>query len=153
MIYIGIDPGSNGAIACLHGFVSCASAQTLSSMTERDCLDVLGQWTGAKCFAFIEHQHAGRSKGRKAAFSVGGSYHALRMALVAAEIPFERVEPGTWQRMFKLVFPKKLGLTDTQKKNKHKAAAQELFPGIQVTHKLSDALLLAEYCRRTRKVE
>jgi hypothetical protein len=32
-----------------------------------------------------------------------------------------------------------------------KRKAQELFPGIKVTHAIADALLIAEYNRRTSK--
>jgi hypothetical protein len=39
--------------------------------------------------------------------------------------------------------------TSTEKKNRHKAAAVRLFPGVKVTHKVADAILIAEFARRT----
>ena len=41
------------------------------------------------------------------------------------------------------------GETPAQKKNRHKALAEELFPEVKrVTHANADALLIAEYGRR-----
>ena len=134
--------------------------------------------TSALFYAFIEHVHAVGTKGPRchackqpqpipgtqcrmcgqhrqmrqgiastAKFMQG--YGFLRGCLHGAQIPFEAVSPGVWQREFGLVFPKKLGLSPTEKKNRHKARAQELFPGVKVIHATADALLIATYGRRT----
>lgn len=64
--------------------------------------------------------------------------------------PIELVAPSVWQRAFVLAGgPRDEGIT--AKKNRHKARAQELFPNLKITHACADALLLAEYCRRTRE--
>lgn len=55
-------------------------------------------------------------------------------------------QPGVWQKPFRLPTQKKAG--NTAKKNTHKARAQELFPGLKITHAVADALLIAEYGRR-----
>ena len=81
-------------------------------------------------------------------FNFGKSYGNLEAFLVAAAIPFERVTPSVWQREFGLI--KKKGETHTQKKNRHKSLAQELFPSVKVTHAVADALLIAEYGRRQK---
>ena len=79
-------------------------------------------------------------------FKFGQSYGALEALIVASGIPLERVTPVVWQRAFGLL--RKKGETQVEKKNRHKARAQELFPSIGITHAIADALLLAEYARR-----
>jgi hypothetical protein len=105
---------------------------------------------GGDTFALIEGVHsgsfAGREQGVKSAFTFGQNYGHLIMALIAAGIPFERVTPRKWQGEFGLL--KKPGETDTQKKNRHKQRAAELFPTFRMTHAIADACLIAEYCRR-----
>jgi hypothetical protein len=63
------------------------------------------------------------------------------MGLTAAGIPFERISPQAWQ--------KSLGCMTGGDKNISKRRAQELFPTMNVTHATADALLIAEYGRRT----
>jgi hypothetical protein len=58
----------------------------------------------------------------------------------------ERVPPQTWQKELGLGNSK--GLSKTEWKNKLKGRAQELFPGIPITLKTSDALLIWEYGRK-----
>ena len=82
-------------------------------------------------------------------FKFGMSYGGLRMALTAAQIPFESATPQNWQKSLGIG---KKGKTETRTsfKNRLKAKAQQLFPNLKVTLATSDALLLAEYCRRKR---
>ena len=61
--------------------------------------------------------------------------------VTAAELPFEFVVPAKWQRAMGC-------LTKGDKKVSYRKA-QELFPHVKVTHWNADALLIAEYARRT----
>lgn len=111
-------------------------------------------WQEQESCAYIEKpaipwRANGHANSRKSISVQYQNYGELLMALtVLDKIRYEEIAPGRWQREFRLVFPKTMNLTPTQKKNKHKARAQELFPGLKITHSISDALLLAEYCRR-----
>ena len=78
------------------------------------------------------------------AFTFGRGYGALLMALTAARIPFDVVQPAKWQQG--------LGCRSGGDKHVTKRRAQQLFPSVTVTHALADALLIAEFCRRTRLV-
>jgi len=129
--------------------------------TERDVWELFTTLYGGEAFAFIEKVSAmpGRkttkgkerqSMGATSAFTFGMGYGGLRMALIAAGIPFETITPGKWQKHFGLITPKGKDLTTGEKKNIHKARAQELFPGMKVTQYNADAILLAEYCRQTK---
>lgn len=162
---IGIDPGKTGAICWLvedePGVFDELSGVVKMSPTERDVWQLISSLNNPANFAFIEKVHAmpGRkatkgkerqSMGASSAFTFGMGYGGLRMALIAAGIPFETITPGKWQKHFGLITPKGKDLSTGQKKNIHKARAQELFPNLKVTQYNADAILLAEYCRQTK---
>jgi len=152
-VFVGLDPGVSGAISLID--TSCdktkAASHALKNMTEHDILELLEDLQRGSTVAYIEKVASMPRDGSRAAFTFGMSYGGLRMALIAARIPSEAISPIVWQREFSLTFPKKLNLTKTQKKNRHKAKAQELFPGLKITHANADSLLIAECCRRKWK--
>jgi crossover junction endodeoxyribonuclease RuvC len=95
----------------------------------------------------IEKVHSMPKQGVASSFKFGRGYGGLRMALIAAGIPFEEVTPQAWQKA--LAIPKRSKTeTPVQWKNRLKALAQQLYPDIKVTLKLADALLIATYCQR-----
>lgn len=136
---IGIDPGVGGGLA-----VVSADSHDARKMpeTERDLLDALVHWRdtlGART-AFIEFVRSSPQMGVASAFTFGRGYGALRMAVIAAGLRLEEVHPLKWQ--------KALSCRTGGDKNVSKRRAQELFPGVKVTHAIADALLIAEYGRR-----
>lgn len=144
MRYIGIDPGKSGGIAVLDASGGVVNVFPMPS-TERDIMDALREFSeGAK--AVIESVHSMPGQGVVSTFKFGMGYGGLRMALVGLGIPFAAVTPVSWQKTFGLTKGKHP--TKVAKKNANKARAQELFPSEKITHKVADALLLAEYCRR-----
>ncbi len=139
MVFIGVDPGVNGGIAIIS---ETGAVQETCKMpvTDRDILDALAIVNPALARAMLERAHASPQMGVTSAFTFGGGYRALRMALTAIGIPFDIVTSHVWQ--------KTLGCRSGGDKNVTKARAQQLFPSIKVTHAIADALLLAEYGRR-----
>ena len=152
-IIIGIDPGASGGIAV----ISRSGEVEVFKMpaTERDLWELIESLTNGHCsFAYIEWIHPAIQKiGKSPMSKLYGNYKALRMALTAADIPLEAVQPVKWQPAMGI---SKRGKTETQTKwkNRLKARAQELFPpsrGIKkITLAVADALLIAEYGRRLR---
>lgn len=143
MNYLGIDPGKSGGLALLTeegGFIDV----TKMPDTEHDLRDLLEEWRRYHpddgCRATLEFVRSSPQMGVKSAFTFGQNFGMLRMALAAAGIPFETVTPAKWQAA--------LGCRTGGDKNVSKRRAQELFPGVKVTHAIADALLLAEYGRR-----
>lgn len=140
MIYIGIDPGKSGGIA----FVS--EKETLVEPmpdTLMDLFELLNEtYQEESRFCYLERVSSSPQMGVRSAFTFGFGFGSLQMALLASRIPFELITPATWQRELKC-------LTKGDK-NITKRKAQQLFPDMKVTHKTADALLIAEYCRRTR---
>lgn len=153
-IFIGVDPGASGGMASISDTVGA----TAMPGTDADIwawfsnADFAPYNTGRPAaFAVIEkvQGYAGSPTVGSAMFKFGASYGGLRMALTAAGIPFEEATPQVWQRGLKIPQRTKAE-SKTAWKNRLKAAAQRLFPGIKVTLATADALLIAEYCRRKR---
>jgi len=147
MVYVGIDPGKHGGIAVVNEVGRVLEAVEMPP-TERDILDVLER-LGApeEARAVLERVWSSPQMGVASAFTFGRGYGALRMALTAARVPFDEVTPAKWQAAMGVLQPgARLGKKD---KNISKRRAQQLFPTLTITHAISDALLIAEYCRRT----
>ena len=160
---LGIDPGKSGAIATSNG-----SFMKLSDATERDVWERLRSYTeDTEIHAYIEQVGPGKGEGVRSVWTFSGSYHGLRMALVASGMPWEEVLPRKWQSEFGLFGKteqekriatqgepgsrhRRQGITKakTMKKNRHKAKAEQLFPKIKITHANADALLIATYGQR-----
>jgi hypothetical protein len=150
MTIIGIDPGKNGSIAWITDGKPCVekmpdTLQDLWDLIQKDILHATGNlYFGCatiNCRAYIEQVHSSPQMGVKSAFTFGNGFGHLEMGLTAAGIPFERISPQAWQ--------KSLGCMTGGDKNISKRRAQELFPTMNVTHATADALLIAEYGRRT----
>lgn len=147
MNIIGIDPGKSGGIALLSPqkgpFVE-ATPHTIHDLW--DLLESLVREHPPSerpnhLTAYIELVHSSPQMGVTSAFTFGNGYGHLEMALAALNIPMVRVRPQLWQ--------KTLGCLTKGDKNVSKRRAQELFPGIKITHATADALLIAEYGRRS----
>lgn len=140
MHFIGVDVGVNGGIAMIDEYGMIEFAVKMPA-TDADVLAVFPP-TPIEARAVLEKVSSSPQMGVVSAFTFGRGYGACRMALTASGIPFDEVPPGTWQR--------KLECLSGGDKNVTKARAQQLFPGAAITHATADALLLAEYCRRTQ---
>jgi crossover junction endodeoxyribonuclease RuvC len=80
-------------------------------------------------------------------FHFGESYGFLQGMLSAHKLRHDYVSPQRWKKHMGCLAPSKS--TSTVKKNIDKSKAQQLFPAEKITHQIADALLIAEYCRRT----
>jgi len=150
MLYIGIDPGASGGIAVISetGF-----AQTFKMPeTEADVLALLRSYAiGDEVIrATIERVHTAPQMGVVSAFKFGRGVGVLHMALIAAGIPFDEVTPQAWQKMMGCIAPKRVEFGQKDK-NITKRRAQALFPNLTITHAVADALLIAEFNRRTSR--
>lgn len=168
MSFLGIDPGLSGGLAAI-----CGNDVVTIPMpeTERDIFDWM---TSSRdllvSFAVIERVHAMPGNGVASMFKFGQNYGSLRMALVAAEIPFEEIQPRGWQKALgilprkphtgvvvvlnkkgKEVKRKVGGETDSEWKNRLRAKAQQFFPKVNITLATADALLIALYCKRQQE--
>lgn len=153
-LYVGIDPGGSGGMATINAIGDPVAGKMPA--TERDIWEMIKGWSHCEPVAVIEKvggyvgdgegKGGGRANG-SAMFKFGLSYGGLRMALIAAGIPFEEISPQTWQKAMKIT-PKAKDEGRTAWKNRLKAKAQQLHPQLTVTLATADAILIAEYCRR-----
>lgn len=135
--YIGFDPGKSGGIGVVRDGKGLAYKMP---ETERDLWDLvydLRNINDGDVEACIEKVHAMPGQGVTSMFNFGMGYGALRMAVIAAGIPFRDVTPQAWQ--------KALGCQTGGDKNVSKAKAQQFFPDIKITHAIADALLMAKW--------
>lgn len=155
-VLIGIDPGALGGIAVLRDNTTIvapmpdtlADLYTLLNDTNLDG----GLHRIVKRFASVElvtGYVGGPGNTGSSQFKFGKNVGAVLGILTALGIPFEEVAPRTWQKSLS-VSPKGKMESRTEFKNRLKAKAQQLFPGISITLKTADAVLIAEHCRRKR---
>lgn len=133
---LGIDPGKSGGLALIDGSGDAIAIKMPE--TERDIYEAICNYEPDR--VYIEKVGAMAGQGRVSIWTFGQHYGSLRMALIAAGIPFETVAPGVWQR----------GMRCLSKGNKNvtKARAQELYPQLRITHATADALLIATWGAR-----
>jgi len=152
MLYIGIDPGVNGGIAWQHergDSVTVHAVKMPDSLRDlSDLLASLVETDNLKSCA-LEKVASRTGQGVRSIFTFGYQYGIVRASVVCHKIPLELVSAQRWQKPFGLIFP--ATVKRTQKKNQHKAKAQELFPHLKVTHATADALLICDYWRRYHK--
>lgn len=145
--YIGIDPGKDGAMVLVSSDRRVVKSYCFKDKSEVDIIRQLRTWSVDFCRVYLEAVHSMPGQGVASMFSFGRSYGFLRGIIQAFEIPMVDVSPRKWQGELSL------GRTydsKSQRKNAHKAKAQQLYPGRKITLSDCDAYLLAEYGLRTR---
>lgn len=144
MIYIGIDPGTSGALA----MISESRAAKVIPWSPEAYRDALAGVSLANEYAIacLEKVGAMPGQGVTGMFNFGKNYGHIIGLLEANGIPYELVTPKKWQKEF--------GVTD---KNSSIEVCKRLFPGVDLRRTercrkdddgLAEALLMAEYARR-----
>ncbi len=143
MIYIGIDPGKDGALAVIWEY---GDVEVVPFSLER-YRDILEQCKNMECRCCLERVNAMPGQGRTSMFTFGSNFGFIRGMLWADYIPFELVTPQKWKKEFQV----------TGDKNSSIAVCKRLFPEVSLrkterTRKdhdgMAEALLMAEYARR-----
>jgi crossover junction endodeoxyribonuclease RuvC len=168
MIYIGIDPGLNGAVGVLN-CVGTASTLDHIKMFDTPTLTVSGAkekreystaamalllepyvtQVGDSVLVVLENVHSMPKQGVASSFSFGKGFGMWQGIIAAYKLPMELVSPQRWK--------KEILVDMGQDKDASRFKAIALFPSIaeQLSRKKDDgraeALLLAEYGRRIRK--
>lgn len=153
-VHLGIDPGLSGAIAILvdDGTVQVFDAPTcIIKKSKRDFSGVemsklLGPYAGREdVIAALEQCHSMPRDGVSGAFSFGRGIGIWEGILSAYRIRYERVTPQRWMHYMLDGVPKG--------KEASRLEAQRMFPKVDLSlkkhHGRADALLIAEYSRRT----
>lgn len=140
---LAIDPGKGGGL-CLYGHSRGLMAARMPD-TETEVARVVGVYAAEADRCVIERVNAMPGDGvrnisTRSAFSFGQGYGFLRACLIHAGKPWEDVPPQTWQAG--------LGIgkcSGPERKRKLKELARQRFPGVNLTLKTCDAVLLAEW--------
>lgn len=146
MVKIAIDPGVNGGLAIRY---EDGKVVAYPYDSENDLIETISETKtlcGGRCFAFVEQVQGyigGAGGPGSAMFKFGQSYGFILGALMALQVPIRLIRPQEWQ--------KRLGL-GTSKSHASKAhwkrhlrdKASMMFPGMKVTLKTADALLILE---------
>ena len=159
MRFIGIDPGLDGAVAALPvGVIRDTPTVVVAGKGNKRTYLVPMMVQQLRALAYeandngevhvvLERIHAMPGQGVRSMFSMGHGLGLWEGILTALEIPFEFVTPQRW---------KKAMMDGTGKdKNASRVKAAQLFPDMaehltrKKDHGRADALLLAEYGRRT----
>jgi hypothetical protein len=151
MLIIGIDPGKNGSICVLNSETKMFVDIEKMMETPKDINDFFLKYKGTEVFAYLELVGGIPGNGSSASFNFGKGYGHLEMALLANNIPFETVTPQKWQKIYQIGTTKSRCSSPTEWKNILKAKCQQLFPSHKIFLWNSDAMLIAEYGRRTVK--
>lgn len=171
MKIIGIDPGINGAIACMDetGKIEFIKAMPkISSGFDGHAFDgILQNYQDVECTVFIEDVHALFGSSAKATFTFGKICGMIEGIVLANHLKYIYVQPKVWQKeMFQGV--KEIRKVSTKAGAKGRVdtkamseiACKRLFPDIKFvaterctkTHDgMTDACLIAEYGRRKIK--
>lgn len=152
--YIGIDPGSHGAISLIDESSKPIESHVYNKFEVADILkryksDYIDKGISVMCA--LEKVHSMPRDGVKQAFSFGENYGTIKGALIVCGIPFQEIPPATWKREFSLIGCDKSASI---------SRCKELFPSLSLlptercrkdSDGMAEAILIAEYGRRRFK--
>lgn len=146
-LFVGVDPGSHGALVALDqrgsvaDFATWESVETMAeALWNRIGPKAQGRWLPR---VVLEHTHAHPHWSARSCFSFGQWTGAVRAVTCVAGVPLEIVTVYLWQ---KTMFAGSDGKTP---KAKARNVAKRLWPNWEVEHDgLIDAALIAEWLRR-----
>lgn len=143
MIYIGIDPGKDGAMAFISDVVPDVKIVPYEEQAYRNALKSFNEKNAKVC---LEHVTAMPKQGVTSMFSFGDNFGYIRGLLAANNIPYELVRPHKWKKEFSI-----------SDKNQSIEVCKRLFPNVTLRRTdrckkdhdgMAEALLMAEYARR-----
>lgn len=147
---VAIDPGASGGIAFTDGKI--AEARPLGSFREqRDYIGSLVQrHPGILAYMELVGGYIGKEQPGAYMFNFGEGYGIAQGLFLAFDVRLELVRPQKWMRA---ILPGVIGMEYSNRKRALQQYAQERYPGIQVTQKISDALALLDYATRAEAGE
>ena len=154
MIYAGIDPGLGGAVAVNVNLAPIKFYDTPTITLKKRDYDIQEMVSilvkirnTGQAHIGIEAVHAMPGQGVTSMFSFGRGLGLWEGIVAALGIPYTMVTPQAWKKLLLDGMPKE--------KDASVVRAKQLFPTADITlkkhHGRADALLIAEYIRRTNR--
>lgn len=143
MVYMGIDPGRQGAIALIYSDGSV----TVVPMKDRSLITICRTLSGIPTRCCLEKVHAMPKQGVASTFTFGEGYGYLKGVLECNHISYQEIPPERWKKEF--------GLNSDKRKSVD--VCRQLFPEVSLrptercrtdNDGMAEALLMAEYARR-----
>ena len=149
--WIGIDAGSNGAIA----MIPETGEIEIYELTDDMLLELCRKWSGDECICCVEDVASSPQMGVRSAFTFGVGFGKIQMALRCFNMSFALIKPSRW----KVEMGCNLSRSSTyaQKKAKDIEVCKRLYPTISLKRTercrtdddgYADSLLLATYAKR-----
>jgi len=159
MIYVGIDPGLDGAVAIIHldRTITVEDVPVVKLKAKRKydiqgMIALLKSLNSAECRIWLELVHAFPGQGVTSMFSMGEGYGLWQGILATLGLSYELVTPQRWKKAMMEGAPKDKAASVLVASRLFPASANDL-RGKKGAAKdgRGDALLLAEWGRRTYK--
>jgi len=159
-VYVGIDPGIDGAVACIDTEHGCQTINRIPALVvgpgSRRGIDLegLAQLFGhvkslAPKVIVIEDVHAMPKQGVSSTFSFGVTYGALQAMIAVYRMPMVKVKPAAWKKIIMRGRPKGKDGTIAYMSQKYPHCSLVPVGGRAKNHNFADALALADYARIT----
>lgn len=172
MIFLGVDPGMQGAISSLSADSKLITISDFPELNKRiDVLkfkviiDSIRAFHGCEdIICCLEKSTSRTQQGVTSMFNYGVTYGILYSVLKMSGVKIVEITPQKWKKSFGLISDKKIGKVIT--KEDAVDVAIELFPsradmfkrmsarakrGYVIYDGRADSILISEYCRRTYK--
>jgi len=153
-LYIGVDPGAKGGIAYIYvrpwknesNAIKCPGSPIgMADSVRRIVHDfTMDGGTLRNTFVGIERVHS--MPGQRGMFKFGTNFGMWLGVFGSNNIEPELISPQTWQTMYRKD-GLAAGMEGTERRNKKKSIAQDIFKHLKVTQLTSDALLIANYIK------
>ena len=143
MIYIGIDPGKDGAMTIIWEL----GAIEIVPFSQEGYRDALAGCPPMECRCCLERVGPMPKQGVTSMFKFGENFGFIQGLLTAFRVSYELVTPQKWKKEFQI----------TGDKNSSITVCKRLFPDINLRRTerckkdhdgMAEALLMAEYARR-----
>jgi len=147
VIYVGIDPGKEGGLACIDKEGNIIEHIDMPSAGKEIDLYGLKDFVAKykDCFFMIEKcQYTPAIKG-KGAYTFGMNVMAVNAICAGVGVKHEFVRPQKWKKEFELLGKKKI---DSIQKAIQLFPEQRKFLNFKTKDGRSESLLIAEYARR-----
>ena len=147
-IYIGIDVGKGGGMGIIidNGKKSCRRAikYVPDHAILRDTIEnLIDSHNYPQIYCLIEKVHSMPKQGVKSTFSFGENYGFWKGLLCGLDIYYKEITPQAWMKYYKIPkFQHK-----KERKNYIKALAHKKFPSVKMNLYVSDACMIALYCK------